>query len=118
MLHRAGGSVGREPPALSLLTAVRLLVFPVSNRVNTFLLHGACQQTSNLLATSTWRVLLLEPLGVCLISLPSGLGTCQPGFLQVLFLSLGCHSRECAPRTLRCQALSLPPVPLPLLTFL
>lgn len=69
---------------------------PLSNRVNTFLFCCVCQHTSNLLAAGASPVLVLAPFAVCPISLPSGLETCQPGFLQI-FLTLGCDPREYVP---------------------
>lgn len=85
---------------------------PLSNRVNTFLFCCVCQHTSNLLAAGASPVLVLAPLVVCPISLPSGLETCQPGFLQI-FLNLACDPREYVPRSPGSQTPSPPHACLP-----
>lgn len=85
---------------------------PLSNRVNTFLFCCVCQHTSNLLAAGASCVLVLATFAVCPISLPSGLETCQPGFLQI-FLTLGCDPRQYVPRSPGSQTPSPPHACLP-----
>lgn len=80
-----GSWQGATPPSLNSHPSSCL---PPSNGVNTFLFCRARQHTSNLLAAGTSHVLVLEPFAVCPISLPSGLETCQPGFLWIFFFFL------------------------------